>query len=90
MNDSPDRRSHAAESTSAVVRCKVCGGLCCGPQVHGLYKSQLADSAGDITLSFDPIVVAGKVIGWCFLATLPGQGAAEIDSVYIAGDCGVA
>jgi hypothetical protein len=72
------------------VRCKVCGGLCCGPDVHGLYKSQLADSAGEITLSFDPIIVQDRVVGYCLLATLPGQAAPEIDSVYIAGDGGIA
>jgi len=57
-----------------------------------VFKAQLDDACGEITLSFDPIVINHRVVGYCLLAeTHPAiHGQAEIDSVYIAGDCGIA
>ena len=86
MNE-PD--SESPESVAA--RCIVCGSATCrSVSDHGVFKAQLAESLGEILLSFDPIVMYGKTVGYCFLATLPGaRGELQIDSVLIGGDCGL-
>jgi hypothetical protein len=80
------------ESRKASAVCVVCGSATCrGVDQHGVFKAQLADSCGEIALSFDPIVMYGKVVGYCFLATCSnGMRETQIDSVLIEGDCGIA
>lgn len=87
MNDAPE--SHKSETADA--RCIVCGSATCrSVSNHGVFKAQLAESLGEILLSFDPIIMYGKTVGYCFLATLPGaRGELQIDSVLIGGDCGL-
>jgi len=81
-----------SDSPKANAVCIVCGSATCRTvAAHGVFKAQLSESCGEVRLSFDPIIMHGKVVGYCFLATVEnGTREAEIDSVLIAGDCGIA
>ena len=43
------------------MRCVVCGSsTCLGARQHGVFKAQLAQSLGEVEISFDPILLGGE------------------------------
>lgn len=63
----------------------MCGSATCrGVNEHGVFRAQLAQSAGDVALSIDPIIMYGRTVGHYLFAWWVEDGQVVCDATFIA------